>query len=193
MDSPIHPHHRPTPAALPFATRRDNNLIHGHGIELAPAPFQEHVANPAPEVIEPFSQAPEVIPHSTLEVAKQLPPPPQPYPNLLPVHPDIKAWGSKPNSIYADTDRSYSVAPTTAPVSAVTSQRYSETDFSSPFDRRPLVPPPGDGGRKVERDRICGVRRQFFWAGLAVGVFLVVVAIAVGVGVGVGTSGKGAR
>jgi hypothetical protein len=56
-----------------------------------------------------------------------------------------------------------------------------------------LVPPPGDGGGKVERERICGVRRQLFWAGLAVGVFLVVVAVAVGVGVGVGTSGKGAR
>lgn len=210
MDSPAHPDFRPSPkpgTPSPFAT--DDPLIQGNDIELAPTrrPFEERLTNPAPEAIA----------HSTLEVAAKPLPPPQPphhHAFLLPVAPDYhhppppKYWesqSSRPNSPYYS--HSASSAPGTTPVSVAPSlqqlhkpqqQRFSDTDFSSPFDQRPLVaPPPAGGGEgdglNGERSRICGLRRQVFWAGLAVGVFLVVVAIAVGVGVGVGTSGGSER
>lgn len=198
MDSPIHPDlqpgPRPPPNPLPFPIRNDP-LIHGHDIELAPTrrPFQEHLTNPAPEVLG----------HSTLELAaaKPRPPHPQPHPDLLPVHhPDhyhhhqqqhLKTWESQSRepSLYS---RSVSTpASAAASTTAETAgQRYSYSDFSSPFDRRPLVPGSAAGGGRGKRERICGVRRHLFWIGLAVGVFLVVVGVATGVGVGVGMLGR---
>ncbi|KAK4039973.1 hypothetical protein C8A01DRAFT_36023 [Parachaetomium inaequale] len=198
MDSPIHPNlkptPRPTPTSSPLPARRNDPLIQGSDIELAPRPFEERLPNPTPEAIELVTPTtrrhfeehltnppPEVLPHSTLELAK----PPQSRTYLLPVHqhPDTlhtKAWESggqhsRPGSGYSHSH----TTPTTGPESGPghgQGQRYSYGDFSSPFDQSPLVPPAavpplsggkgnGNGGK---RERICGVRRQWFWAGVAV-------------------------
>jgi hypothetical protein len=191
-DSPVHPSYASKP--LPFPFPRDDPLVQGVDIELArtPRPFNEHFANPAPEVLG----------HSTLEVATKHAPPPPPPPASPPQylapaapHPGVafdpsskNAWGiTRSNSLY-----SHSQHP---PSSATTNGRYSHSDFSSPFDQRPqvgLLPQlPGVGaGNGAKRERICGVRRQVFCIILAVAVFLAVVAIATGVGVGVGSAGK---
>ncbi|KAK4149732.1 hypothetical protein C8A00DRAFT_37662 [Chaetomidium leptoderma] len=176
MESPIHPDFKPagpTPTN-PFSIR-DDPLIQGYDIELVPS-------------TRPLSNsAPEVIPYSTLEVAVDKPPPPgQPHPYLLPTYldPHAKAWESHSNgSLYSHSASALtSAAPLAAP-----GHRYTNSDSSSPFE----APPPADGGGRGKRERICGVRRQIFCIGLAVGVFLVVVAVAVGVGVGVGLSKPG--
>ncbi|GAB1320201.1 hypothetical protein MFIFM68171_10411 [Madurella fahalii] len=156
--------------------------IHGTDIELVPTrrPFQEHETNPGLEVVG----------HSTLELASyQLPhahqfATPSPFTGLSPASTALpKSW-EKLHSESNNTTR-----PTTPYTLPTTTPEYSEIDFSSPFDRRPLVDPPGEAdGRK--RARICGVRRQLFWVLLAVGVFLVVAAIATGVGVGLGLAGR---
>ncbi|KAI0379562.1 hypothetical protein F5Y04DRAFT_125779 [Hypomontagnella monticulosa] len=59
----------------------------------------------------------------------------------------------------------------------------------STFDRRTLgVYSPSMPPRPPKRDpRICGIRRNAFFAVLAVGIFLFVVAIAAGLGIGLGT------
>lgn len=249
MDSPIHPDLQPTPRPhpstipMPFPLRNDP-LIQGHDIELAPRPFEETTRNPTPEVLPPS--------HPELAVGggDHKPAQPHPYALALEEHDVLpKAWadakslgygggGSRPGSPHSQSvsqytghghnhghghGHAYSVA-TTAPMSAGSAVgvlpphlarhhsgqggRYSYTDFSSPFDRSPLVDPPppgggqgGGGGKRGvggllgggEGAPICGVRRQLFWVGLAIGVFLVVVAVAVGVGVGVGLSGGGDR
>ena len=186
MDSPVDPDlrsgHKP-PNPLPFPIRSDP-LIHGNDIELAPTkrPFQEHLANPAPEV----------IPHSTLEVAKSPHQPlPQPHPHLFSVTPDQqhpKAWEdhSKAESLYSHA------APTQVSTNLSSRERYSYGDFSTPFDRRPLVAPPPKGPR-TKREKICGLKRHWFWIILIVGLFLIVVAVATGVGVGVGLGGQTGR
>jgi hypothetical protein len=177
MDSPIHPDlkpgHKPQPPQ-PLSVRHPS-LIQGNDIELAPTQrsFQEHVTNPAPE---PFG-------HSTLELAKPAFQP-QPHPHLYAVDPDqkyAKAWESqgRSHSIYAPTQVSGSGS----------TERYSHSDFSTPFDQQPLVVPP-QGKARPKRERICGVRRQLFWIILAIALFLAVAAIATGVGVGVAMSGQ---
>lgn len=210
MDSPTHPSLPPSrtkPRSPPSPFSRDNPLIHGHDIELAPTttnpPFEEQSPNPAPEVFQHHQQQHhhQQQQHSTLEATTkpEPPPPPPPKPHLLPTtylpDPYAKSWhsNSRPTSPYSHTGAAS--ATTTAPPSAAgeqgQGQRYSYTDFESPFDRRPLVvSPPGEGGKKgVKAGRVCGVGRRRFWVWVVGGVVFVLVAVGVGVGVWLGGRG----
>ncbi|KAH6850046.1 hypothetical protein B0I37DRAFT_352577 [Chaetomium sp. MPI-CAGE-AT-0009] len=103
MESPIHPDLQPGPRSraipAPFPIRNDP-LIQGHDIELAPRPYEETVHNPTPEVLPP----------SHPELAH--PKPPQPHPYAIALHPDAlpKAWdtksqthGSRPGSVHSQS------------------------------------------------------------------------------------------
>ncbi|KAK3295617.1 uncharacterized protein B0H64DRAFT_441994 [Chaetomium fimeti] len=150
MDSPIHPDLQPGPRnraiPVPFPIRNDP-LIQGHDIELAPRPYEETVHNPTPEVLPP----------SDLELAHTHAKPPQPHPYAIAVPPEHtilpKAWESKsqthssrPGSVHSQSvvgshvhvpghAHAYSVG-TVVPVSAgsavpLQGGRYSYTDFSN--------------------------------------------------------------
>ncbi|KAK4200472.1 hypothetical protein QBC40DRAFT_70904 [Triangularia verruculosa] len=193
-------------------------LIHGHGIELAErTQFTEHDTQPGLEVAT----------HSTLEVA-----PGQgkaPFGSPVTGFEDLKTWEKAGNLPSLGYGGEFTIAnsPPPPPITAYgfgspppmtgmeaappgmhrpsrPGTAYSSTtalrghhggqgsdDFGNVFER-PLVPPlPGEGlEASRKREFICGVRRQTFWIILAVGIFLAMVAIATGVGVGVSLGNK---
>ncbi|EAQ91313.1 predicted protein [Chaetomium globosum CBS 148.51] len=93
MDSPIHPDLQPNPRSripVPFPIRNDP-LIQGHDIELAPRPFEETLRNPTPEVLPP----------SHPELATPDTKPPQPHPYALALPDDLpKAWDDAKSQTY---------------------------------------------------------------------------------------------
>ncbi|KAK0736864.1 hypothetical protein B0T21DRAFT_152990 [Apiosordaria backusii] len=197
-----------------------DELIQGHGIELADRPqFTEHDTQPGLEVAAHSTL--EVVPGQgkvaigspvtgfedlkTWEKAGNLPSlgyggefttansPPPPIPGYgFGVPPPMTGMEGVPPGMHRPSRPGTAYSSTTASRGQHGGHQGSD-DFSNVFDgSRPLVPPlQGEGlTGGRKREMICGVKRQTFWVILAIGIFLAVIAIAAGVGVGVSLGNK---
>jgi hypothetical protein len=154
---------------FPQDIKRSDSQDDGMTVSTEPR-FQEREHNPGLEVLSP-SDLEVVAPRQNLsqnktwESTSALPEATLAPGAATPGYPHTNEYMSSPMTAYS------SVAP---------AYDYQATPFEQP-------PPNGKDGRDIfHRERICGVRRQIFWALIALGVFLLVAAVAIGVGLGVG-------